>query len=1175
VAKLQKTLDGNTAAAYAAYAYTEIACIYPITPSSTMAEVTEEWASHGQTNIFGQTVRVTELQSEGGAAGAMHGVLSAGTLATTFTASQGLLLMIPNMYKIAGEALPGVFHVSARSLATHALNIFGDHSDVMAVRQAGVPMLASGSVQEVADLAPVAHLTAIAGSLPFCHFFDGFRTSHEVQKVELLDYETLGSLVDREALQAFRDRSLNPAHPCTRGTAQNPDVFFQAREAGNGRYDRLPALVQGYMDALAEHTGRHYHLFDYYGAEDATDVIVAMGSLTETLSETVDFLRAEGRKVGVVKVHLFRPFSVKDFIAAFPPSVERIAVLDRTKEPGAHGEPLYLDVVEAFSRSTRPPLIIGGRYGLGSKDTTPSHVLAVFDHLASSAPHSPFTLSICDDVTGLSLTAQREIVTEHANATRCKFWGLGSDGTVSANKNAIKIIGDHSDLHVQAYFAYDSKKSGGVTVSHLRFGEAPIRSAYLISEADFIACHNQAYVQQYDLLAGLKPGGVFLLNCNWDDAQLEHELPAAMRRTLATKNIRFYTIAASEIARESGLGGRINMVTQAAFFRLAEILPLDEAMRYLVDGIRRSYGKKGDGIVQKNIEAARRGVDAVHVVTVPAHWADAEDLPLVDQALPDFVRNIMQPINRLQGDSLPVSAFLALSDGAQPNGSAAYEKRGIGADVPVWLADNCIQCNFCSFVCPHAAIRPFLLDQDEAAAAPNSFSTLPAIGREIRDLGYRIQVSPLDCTGCNNCVDVCPGKKGQSALALRPVAESLPQEVENWAYASQTVLDKPKAMNNETVKSTQFSPPLFEFSGACAGCGETPIVRQITQMFGPRMVIANATGCSSIFGGSFPSSPYTTNRDGRGPAWANSLFEDNAEFGYGIGVAYHQLRAQLKKTIQTALSKGVVGELGVALDAWLEHFDDGEASVALSAAIKTLLSPDSEDPLMALLYARRDFLEKKSVWMFGGDGWAYDIGYGGLDHVLASGEDVNVLVMDTEIYSNTGGQASKSTPTAAIAKFASSGKKTRKKDLGLMAMTYGNVYVAQVAIGDRNQMVQALKEAESYPGPSLVIAFGPCISHGIRGGMTRTPSVSEEAIKSGYWNLYRFDPRLREQGGEPFQLDSRAPSSSFREFIDKQGRFSSLLQADAKNADALYDLLEQQSRERFNLYRKLASTQPF
>ncbi|WP_028534974.1 pyruvate:ferredoxin (flavodoxin) oxidoreductase [Paludibacterium yongneupense] len=1174
MAKLQKTLDGNTAAAYAAYAFTEIASIYPITPSSTMAEVTEEWAAHGQKNMFGHAVRVTELQSEGGAAGAMHGVLSAGTLATTYTASQGLLLMIPSMYKIAGEALPGVFHVSARSLATHALNIFGDHSDVMAVRQTGVAMLATGSVQEVADLAPVAHLAAIAGSLPFCHFFDGFRTSHEVQKVELLDYPTLAGLVDRDALQAFRDHALNSEHPYTKGTAQNPDVFFQVREAGNGRYQRLPAIVQGYMDRLAEHTGRSYHLFDYDGSPDATDVVVAMGSVTETLSEVVDFLRAEGRKVGVLKVRLFRPFSTEAFLSAFPDTVERIAVLDRTKEPGAHGEPLYLDVVEAFSHARRRPLVIGGRYGLGSKDTTPSQILAVFDNLAAAEPRTPFTLGISDDVTGLSLTPARTIVTEKSGATRCKFWGLGSDGTVGANKNAIKIIGDHSDLFVQAYFAYDSKKSGGVTVSHLRFGSEPIRSTYLISEADFIACHNQAYVQKYDLLAGIKPGGIFLLNCNWDDAALERELPAAMRRTLAERDIRFYTIDASVIAREIGLAGRINMVTQAAFFRLVEILPLEKVMGYLEEGVRRSYGKKGERVVKMNIEAAHRGVDAVHRVHVPPHWADARDDAPASVELPDFVRTIMQPINRLEGDALPVSAFLALSDGVQPGGSAAYEKRGIAADVPVWLADNCTQCNVCSFVCPHAAIRPFLLDETEMAGS-DGFDTLKTIGRTLHDFRYRIQVSPLDCTGCNNCVDACPGKRGESALVMRPIADSLPLEAARWEYVMHQVRDKPQACNNDSAKGTQFAPPLFEFSGACAGCGETPIVRQITQMFGPRMIVANATGCSSIFGGSFPSSPYTSNRDGRGPAWANSLFEDNAEFGFGIGMAYQQGRSELKAAAAAALDGGVDGALGQALKQWLEQADDAEASLALSQEIKRHLPAVSDNPWLERIHAKRDFLEKKSVWMFGGDGWAYDIGYGGLDHVLASNEDVNILVMDTEIYSNTGGQASKSTPTAAIAKFASSGKHGGKKNLGLIAMTYGHVYVAQVALGDRNQMVQALQEAESYPGPSLVIAFAPCISHGIRGGMTRSPSISADAINSGYWNLFRFDPRLREQGLAPFQLDSEAPSTSFRNFIENQVRFSALRQVDGEHADALFDQLEKQSRDRFQLYQKLAETQPF
>ncbi|TLG73779.1 pyruvate:ferredoxin (flavodoxin) oxidoreductase [Culicoidibacter larvae] len=1176
--KILKTIDGNTAAAYIAYAYTEVAAIYPITPSSNMAEATDEWATNGVKNIFGQTVNVSELQSEAGAAGAMHGVLSTGTLSTTFTASQGLLLMLPNMYKIAGERLPGVFHVSARAIASHALNIFGDHTDVMASRPTGVPLLATGSVQEVADIAPVAHLASIESSLPFCHFFDGFRTSHEIQKIEVLDYETLGSLVNQEALQDFRNRGLNSDHPYTKGTAQNPDVFFQAREAINSYYDELPGIVQKYMDELAKHTGRSYHLFDYYGAADATDVIVAMGSVTETIQETVDYLNAQGKKVGVVKVHLYRPFSVEHFLAAFPATVERISVMDRTKEPGQNGEPLYLDVVEAFKNSDKKPVIIGGRYGLGSKDTTPSQILAVYQNLASSTPKTYFTLGINDDVTHLSLPITESIVTEPASTRRCKFWGLGSDGMVGANKQAIKIIGEHTDMYSQAYFSYDSKKSGGITVSHLRFGKEPIHSTYLISEADFIGCSNQSYVDKYDLLAGLKKDGAFLLNTIWTDEELDKHLPAFMKAYIAKNNIQFYTIDATSIAREVGLGGRINMVMQSAFFNLADIIPMSDAVKYLEDGIRKAYGKKGDDIVNMNIEAVNQGINALHKVEVPAAWGELseEQIFATDANVPAFVKNILEPINRQEGDNLPVSSFADVADGSLPNGTAAYEKRGIAIDLPIWNKDNCIQCNFCAFVCPHAAIRPFLLDGEEQKEAPADMETLTAMGKDMDKYAYRIQVSPMDCTGCNNCADICPGKKGEKALTMQPFGEHVETEKPNWDFVSEKVSEKADATTNANVKGTQFKKPLFEFSGACAGCGETPYVRLITQMFGDRMVIANATGCSSIYGGSYPSTPYTTNAKGRGPAWANSLFEDNAEFGYGMQLAYLHNRKALQGLMEQAIELGVDAELATAFAAWIEGYNDSEKTVELSAAIKALLPATSMNPeaqiLLNQIDAKKDFLEKQSVWIFGGDGWAYDIGYGGVDHVLASGENVNILVMDTEVYSNTGGQASKSTPTGAIAKFASGGKRIKKKDLGLIAMTYGYVYVAQVALADRNQLVKALNEAEQYDGPSLVIAYSPCIAHGIKGGMTRTPHISEEALKSGYWHLYRYNPELKAEG-KAFSLDSKEPTESFVGFIDQQVRFNSLKRQFPKEAAELYALLEEQAKEKYETYKRLAETQ--
>ncbi|HHW07175.1 MAG TPA: pyruvate:ferredoxin (flavodoxin) oxidoreductase [Clostridia bacterium] len=1169
MSKVLKTMDGNTAAAHVAYAFTEVAAIYPITPSSPMAELVDEWSAHGRKNIFGQRVEVKEMQSEAGAAGAVHGSLAAGALTTTFTASQGLLLMIPNMYKIAGELLPGVFHVSARALAAHALSIFGDHQDVMACRQTGFAMLCSGSVQEVMDLAGVAHAAAIKSSVPFLHFFDGFRTSHEEQKIEVLEYDQLAKLVDHEALQRFRQRALRPEQPVTRGTAQNPDIYFQGREAANRFYDEVPDIVADYMKKIGELTGRDYRPFNYYGAPDAEYIIVAMGSVCETIEETIDYLLARGEKVGLIRVHLYRPFAAKYFFDVLPQTVKRIAVLDRTKEPGSLGEPLYLDVRALFYGQEDAPLVIGGRYGLGSKDTNPAQILAVYENLKAAEPKNGFTIGIEDDVTNLSLQPVLGVNTAPEGTICCKFWGLGSDGTVGANKNSIKIIGDNTDLYAQGYFAYDSKKSGGVTISHLRFGKKPIKSTYLIDQADFIACHNQSYVYNYDVLAGLKEGGTFLLNCTWSPEELEEHLPAAMKRYLAQHKINFYIINAVKIASEIGLGGRINMVMQAAFFKLTNVIPIDDAVKYMKEAIRDTYGKKGEHIVQMNEQAVDRGIDALIKVDIPAHWAEAQEEAAVTKEVPEFISQVLIPMNRQEGDKLPVSTFVGREDGTFPMGTSRYEKRGIAIEVPKWIPENCTQCNQCSFVCPHAAIRPFLLDQEEARKAPGSFVTVKATGKQLEGLSYRIQVSPLDCTGCGNCANICPAK--QKSLVMEPLGTQLDREQPNWEFAM-TVKVKDNLLSLTTIRGSQFAQPYLEFSGACAGCGETPYIKLITQLFGDRMMIANATGCSSIWGASAPSTPYCTNAEGKGPSWANSLFEDNAEFGYGMATAVKQMRERLAELMQQAMDSDIPAELKEAFSAWLAGYKDAGASKAAAKAIVPLLEKYATgNPVLEEILAKKDYLVKKSVWIVGGDGWAYDIGFGGLDHVLASGEDVNVLVFDTEVYSNTGGQASKASPTAAVAKFAASGKRVKKKDLGMIAMSYGYVYVAQVAMGaNKNQLLKAITEAEAYDGPSLIIAYAPCINHGIYAGMGKSQEQMAKAVEAGYWHLYRYNPELKQQGKNPFSLDSKEPTASFRDFLLSEVRYASLRRTFPDVAEELFAKAEEDAKERYQTYLRLA-----
>ena len=1172
MSKKMKTMDGNTAAAYISYAFTDVAAIYPITPSSPMAEHVDEMAAHGKKNLFGETVRVIEMESEAGAAGAVHGSLQAGALTTTYTASQGFLLMIPNLYKISGELLPGVFHVSARALATSTLNIFGDHQDVMAARQAGCAMLAEASVQEVMDLSAVAHLVAIKGRVPFINFFDGFRTSHEIQKIEMVDYDDLGKILDWDAVKKFRRNALNPDHPVIRGTAQNPDIYFQEREAVNRYYDALPELVEEAMAQMAKITGREHHLFDYYGAKDADRVIIAMGSVCQTAEEVVDYLNKNGEKVGLLNVHLYRPFSVEHFLKQLPTTVKKVAVLDRTKEPGAIGEPLYLDVKAAYYSSDRSPVIVGGRYGLGGKDTTPDQIFAVYDELSKDAPKNGFTLGIDDDVTHTSLApSHTDVDLTPEGTTACKFWGLGSDGTVGANKSAIKIIGDKTDMYAQAYFAYDSKKSGGITMSHLRFGKQPITSPYLINKADFISCSQQSYIYQYDLLAGLKPHGVFLLNTVWSDDELTKHLPAAMKRFIAKNEIAFYTVNAVEIAKGLGLGGRFNMVMQSAFFKLANIIPIDTAVKYLKDAVVTSYGKKGEKVVNMNHGAIDQGINALHKVEVPASWQTAEDAPEKKRDVPEFITDIQEVMNRQEGDKLAVSKFAdGMEDGTFPVGGSAYEKRGTAINVPVWDAEKCIGCNQCSFVCPHAAIRPVLTTDEELAKAPEGMPSTNS--RVAKGMHLTIAVSTLDCLGCGNCAQVCPVK----ALEMKPLddAGKARQAYFDYGIDTEKVAPKKNPVKKTTVIGSQFEQPLFEFSGACAGCGETPYAKLITQLFGDRMMVANATGCSSIWGGSAPAMPYTKNAKGQGPAWANSLFEDNAEFGLGMFLGTKACRTRLAADVAAAIEAGKgSAELQAAMKDWKDNMDSGEGTRDRADRLETLLAAEKgADELLNKIYDEKDYFVKRSQWIFGGDGWAYDIGYGGVDHVLASGEDVNIFVFDTEVYSNTGGQASKATPAAAIAQFAASGKRTKKKDLGRMAMTYGYVYVAQVDMGaDHNQVLKAIAEAEAYQGPSLIIAYSPCINHGIRKGMGCSQLEGKLAVECGYWANFRYNPQLVGTDKNPFSLDSKEPDfSKFQEFLMGENRYINLKRSFPEAAEALFEKTQHDAETRYNTYKKLA-----
>ena len=1172
MARKMKTMDGNQAAAHASYAYTEVAAIYPITPSSVMPEHVDEWATEGRKNIFGQTVQVTEMQSEAGAAGAVHGSLSAGALTTTFTASQGLLLMIPNLYKVAGEQLPGVFNVSARALASHALNIFGDHSDVYACRQTGAAMLCESSVQEVMDLTPVAHCAALKGKLPFINFFDGFRTSHEIQKIETWDYEDLKDMVDMDAVDAFRKHALNPNHPCQRGSAQNPDIFFQAREACNPYYDAMPAIVQEYMDKVNEKIGTDYKLFNYYGAADAEKVIIAMGSVCDTIEETIDYLTAAGEKVGVVKVRLYRPFCAQALIDAIPDTVKYINVLDRTKEPGAQGEPLYLDVVSALKGSKFDAVPVnGGRYGLGSKDTTPAQIVAVFNN----ADKERFTIGINDDVTNLSLEVGAPLVTTPEGTINCKFWGLGADGTVGANKNSIKIIGDNTDMYAQAYFDYDSKKSGGVTMSHLRFGKKPIKSTYLIHKANFVACHNPSYVNKYNMVQELVDGGTFLLNCSWDMEGLEKHLPGQVKAFIADHNIKFYTIDGIKIGKEIGLGGRINTVLQSAFFKLASIIPEEEAIDLMKKAAKATYGRKGDKIVQMNYDAIDAGAKQVVEIEVPESWKSCEDeglfTPEVKGGKDDvvaFVKNIQSKVNAQEGNTLPVSTFTDYADGSTPSGSAAYEKRGIAVDIPVWQSENCIQCNRCAYVCPHAVIRPVALTEDELAKAPEGTKAIDMIG--MPGMKFTMTVSAYDCTGCGSCVNVCPGKKGEKALVMANMEENAAeQDIFDFGREIEVKPEVVAKFKPETVKGSQFKQPLLEFSGACAGCGETPYAKLITQLFGDRMYIANATGCSSIWGNSSPSTPYTMNSKGQGPAWSNSLFEDNAEFGYGMLLAQKAIRKRLKEEVETvAASEQASAEVKAACQEYLDTFacgiTNGDATDKLVAALDGCDCDTCKD-----IVKNKDFLAKKSQWIFGGDGWAYDIGFGGVDHVLASGEDINIMVFDTEVYSNTGGQSSKATKTGATAQFAAGGKETKKKDLAGMAMTYGYVYVAQIAMGaDFNQTVKAIAEAEAYPGPSLIIAYAPCINHGIKKGMSKAQTEEQLAVECGYWNNFRFNPAAEK--GSKFTLDSKQPKEEdYQAFLDGEVRYNALKRANPEKAARLFAKNEAEAMERYDYLSKL------
>ncbi|MBN2172672.1 MAG: pyruvate:ferredoxin (flavodoxin) oxidoreductase [Bacteroidales bacterium] len=1164
------TCEGNFATSHIAYMFSEVACIYPITPSSDMAEYIDQWAAYGRKNIFGETVDVKEMQSEAGAAGAVHGSLQAGALTSTFTASQGLLLMIPNMYKISGELLPGVFHVSARSLAAQALSIFGDHSDVMSTRQAGFAMLATANAQEIMDIAGVAHLAAIKTRVPFLHFFDGFRTSHEIQKVEEMQMEDLAKLVDYEALQKFRDNALNPEHPVTRGTAQNPDIYFQSREAASIFYDDIPDIVDDYMQEIKKITGREYHPFDYYGANDAENIIIAMGSVTNTIKEVVDYLMEKGEKVGLIAVHLYRPFSEKYFMKVFPKSVKKIAVLDRTKEIGANGEPLYLDVRDLFYNKPNAPDVVGGRYGLSSKDTTPAHIIAVFENLRQKEPRNRFTISINDDVKNSSLPLLDPVRVTPKGTYEAKFYGLGADGTVGANKNSIKIIGDNTNKYAQGYFAYDSKKSGGITVSHLRFGDKPINSTYLVGTPDFVACHVPAYLEKYDMLKGLKKGGTFLLNSIWDAEETMNHLPDHMKKYMADHEIEFYIINATKIAKEIGLGSRTNTIMQSAFFKVSEVIPYDDAVEHMKKAIQKTYGKKGDMIVSMNYAAVDRGGD-VEKLDVPREWSNLKPKASKENKdVPDFIKNIFDPINRLQGDSLPVSAFVGREDGTFPAGTTAYEKRGIAVDVPEWIPENCIQCNQCSYVCPHACIRPFLIDEKEMKGLPDGTTTLKAIPKTFDGYQYRMQLSPLDCTGCGNCVEVCPTK--EKALVMKPL-ESQTKEIDVWNYLDGFVSYKDNIVEKDkSVKNSQFAQPLFEFSGACAGCGETSYVKLVTQLFGERMMIANATGCSSIYGGSAPSTPYCpSKKTGRGPAWANSLFEDNAEYGFGMVTAVNKMRNRVAGKMEQA-SGNFSAKTKELFAEWIANRNDGQKSDEISMRVISALEKE-KDPMAKELLNLKQYFSKKSVWVIGGDGWAYDIGYGGLDHVIASGDDINILVLDTEVYSNTGGQASKSTPVGAVAKFAASGKKIRKKDLGAMAMTYGYVYVAQIAMGaNQSQTLKAIREAEAYPGPSLVIAYAPCINHGLRFGMSKTQEEEKLAVECGYWHLYRFNPELEKEGKNPFTYDSKEPDwSKFQEFLNREVRYTSLKKSFPVQTIELFAAAEENAKWRYASYQRMAA----
>ena len=1175
MAKVMKTMDGNTAAAWTSYAFTEVAGIFPITPSSPMAEVTDDWAANGRKNIFGQTVDVVEMESEAGASGTVHGSISSGALTTTYTASQGLLLMIPNMYKIAGELLPCVFHVSARALAYHALNIFGDHSDVYACRQTGYAMLCSSSVQEVMDLAAVAHLSTIKGRVPFLHFFDGFRTSHEIQKVECTDYDELAKLVDYDALAEFRKSALNPEHPVMRGTAQNPDVYFQGREASNKFYDALPEIVEEYMAKVSEMTGREYKLFNYYGAPDADRVIIAMGSMCEAAEEVIDYLTAKGEKVGIVKVHLYRPFRADKLFEAIPATVKKIAVMDRVKEVTGYGEPLYVDVCAAAFKEGKTYDIVGGRYGLGSKDVTPGSIISIYENLKADQPKNNFTIGIVDDVTGHSLPIIPEVDVAPAGTTSCKFWGLGADGTVGANKNSIKIIGDHTPMYAQAYFDYDSKKSGGVTTSHLRFGKTPIKSTYLIDKADFVACHCPAYMNKYDMVQDVKDGGTFLLNCEWSPEEVGNHIPGQAKRYMAEHNVKFYIIDGIKLGKEIGLGGRINTVLQSAFFKLANIIPEDEAIQYMKEKALASYAKKGDDVVQMNYQAIERGANEVVEVPVPAEWKDCKDEVLGEQAVSgkpevlDFVNNIQKPINACQGDKLPVSTFKNVIDGTFPQGTAAYEKRGVAVDVPCWNSEGCLQCNQCAYVCPHAVIRPVVMNEEEKNNAPAGMKVTPMTG--MPGYYFTMTVSVLDCTGCGSCTNVCPGNNRNDVLKMASL-ETQMDEQKFFEYGL-TVSDKPEVLEKfkkGTVKGSQFVQPLLEFSGACAGCGETPYAKLITQICGDRMLIANATGCSSIWAGSSPSTPYTVNKAGKGPAWGNSLFEDNAEFGFGMKLAQDANRAALKNKLDEILASTDNADVKAAIDEYYATYEDGEANAKATDKLVAALEACGCDKAQEIL-KEKEFLSKKSQWIFGGDGWAYDIGYGGLDHVLAANKDVNVFVFDTEVYSNTGGQASKSTNLGAIAQFAAAGKDVKKKDLAAIAMSYGYIYVAQVAMGaDMNQCVKAIQEAESYNGPSLVIGYAPCINHGIRKGMSKAMEEEKLAVQSGYWHLFRFDPRKALEGKNPFTLDSKAPTKEYQEFIMGESRYINLKKQNPERAAKLFGEAEANAKAKYEALVKRA-----